>query len=121
MMYPRLLLLRQFLREDAVIFISIDDNEVAALRLLMDEIFGARNFVTQIEWQKIYTVKNSARNFSEMHDHILVFAKKIDKWDINLVPRASKQDSAFKNPDDDNRGPWKATPLHARNVYCQKT
>lgn len=119
MMYPRLVLLRQFLRDDGSIFISIDDNEVATLRLLMDEIFGARNFVTQIEWQKIYTVKNSARNFSEMHDHILVFAKKIDKWDINLVPRASKQDNAFRNPDDDYRGPWKATPLHARNVYSQ--
>jgi len=119
MMYPRLVLLRQFLREDGAIFVSIDDNEVATLRLLMDEIFGAGNFVTLIEWQKIYTIKNSARHFSEMHDHIVVFAKKLDLWCINLVPRAAKQDDAFKNPDSDPRGPWKATPIHARNVYAQ--
>ncbi|AVD88552.1 site-specific DNA-methyltransferase [Pseudomonas sp. SWI44] len=119
MMYPRLVLLKQFLRDDGAIFVSIDDNEVATLRLLMDEIFGANNFVTQIEWQKIYTVKNSARYFSEMHDHIICFAKNKHKWSINLIPRASKQDDAFKNPDNDPRGPWKATPFHARNVYSQ--
>lgn len=119
MMYPRLMLLKQFLREDGAIFVSIDDNEVAALRLLMNEIFGASNFVTQIEWQKVYTVKNSARFFSEMHDHILCFAKSLNGWNINLVPRASKQDDAFKNMDNDPRGPWKATPLHARNPYSQ--
>ena len=119
MMYPRLVLLKQFLREDGAIFVSIDDNEVATLRLLMDEIFESKNFVTQIEWQKIYTVKNSARHFSEMHDHILCYARRIDDWNLNLVPRASKQDNAFKNPDDDPRGPWKATPFHARNIYSQ--
>ena len=86
MMYPRLVMLRQFLREDGAIFVSIDDNEVATLRLLMDEIFGAGNFVTLIEWQKIYTIKNSARHFSEMHDHIVVFAKKLDIWSISSVP-----------------------------------
>lgn len=119
MMYPRLVLLRQFLRDDGAIFVSIDDNEVATLRLVMDEIFMASNFATQIEWQKIYTIKNSARHFSEMHDHIVVYAKKLDTWAINLVPRAAKQDDAFKNPDGDLRGPWKATPIHARNVYAQ--
>ncbi len=119
MMYPRLVLLRQFLREDGAIFVSIDDNEVATLRLLMNEIFGESNFVTQIEWQKVYTVKNSARHFSEMHDHILIFSKNLSSFNINLLPRASKQDDAFKNPDNDPRGPWKATPLHARNAYSQ--
>jgi site-specific DNA-methyltransferase (adenine-specific)/adenine-specific DNA-methyltransferase len=119
MMYPRIALLRQFLREDGAIFISIDDNEIASLRLLMDEIFGKSNFVSQIEWQKIYTVKNSARHFSEMHDHIVVYAKKLDYWNIRLVARGSKQDNAFKNLDNDPRGPWKATPLHARNIYSQ--
>ncbi len=119
MMYPRLALLKRFLREDGAIFVSIDDNEVATLRLLMDEVFGARNFVTQIEWQKIYTVKNSARHFSEMHDHILVYVNSLDKWNIQPLHRAAKQDNAFKNPDNDPRGPWKATPLHARNIYSQ--
>jgi adenine-specific DNA-methyltransferase len=64
MMYPRLVLLKQFLREDGAIFVSIDDNEVATLRLLMDEIFGARNFVTTVLWQKVYSPKNSARHLS---------------------------------------------------------
>ena len=63
MMYPRLVLLRQFLREDGAIFVSIDDNEVATLRLLMDEIFGASNFVATVLWQKVYSPKNSARHF----------------------------------------------------------
>jgi adenine-specific DNA-methyltransferase len=119
MMYPRMVLLKQFLSEDGAIFVSIDDNEVAALRLLMDEVFGARNFVSQIVWQKVYTVKNSARHFSEMHDHLLCFASNLSVWNIKLVPRASKQDDAFKNTDNDPRGPWKATPLHARNAYSQ--
>ncbi|MBI2918637.1 MAG: site-specific DNA-methyltransferase [Chloroflexi bacterium] len=119
MMYPRLDLLRQFLREDGAIFISIDDNEVQSLRFMMDEIFGQQNFVTTVSWQKIYTVKNSARQFSEMHDYLVVYARHADTWKPNLVPRASKQDRAYKNPDNDSRGPWKATPAHARNYYSQ--
>jgi site-specific DNA-methyltransferase (adenine-specific)/adenine-specific DNA-methyltransferase len=119
MMYPRLALLRQFLREDGSIFISLDDNEVQALRYVMDEIFGSQNFITTICWQKIYTVKNTARHFSEMHDYLIVYAKHANTWKPNLVPRSSKQDNAYKNPDNDIRGPWKATPLHARNYYSQ--
>lgn len=119
MMYPRLAVLRQFLTEDGAIFISLDDNEVQALRYAMDEIFGEQNFITTISWQKIYTVKNSARHFSEMHDYLVVYAKRADIWKPNLVPRTSKQDIAYKNPDNDHRGPWKATPLHARNYYSK--
>ncbi|MFZ1507859.1 MAG: site-specific DNA-methyltransferase [Anaerolineae bacterium] len=117
MMYPRLALLRQFLREDGAIFISIDDNEAQALRYVMDEIFGQHNFITTVSWQKIYTVKNTARHFSEMHDYLVVYALRADTWKPNLIPRSSKQDKAYKNPDNDPRGPWKATPLHARNYY----
>ncbi len=119
MMYPRLALLREFLSDDGAIFVSLDDNEVHALRYIMDEIFGSSNFVTTISWQKIYTVKNSARHFSEMHDYLVVYARHADTWKPNLVPRSSKQDKAYKNPDNDYRGPWKATPLHARNYYSQ--
>ena len=119
MMYPRLALLRQFLREDGAIFISIDDNEVQALRYVMDEIFGQNNFVTTVSWQKIYTVKNTARQFSEMHDYLVVYALHAADWKPNLIPRSSKQDRAYKNSDNDPRGPWKATPLHARNYYSQ--
>lgn len=80
MMYPRLALLRQFLREDGAVFISIDDNEVAALRLLMDEVFGQKNFISTVLWKKVYSPKNSARHFSEDHDYLVVYAKRSDDW-----------------------------------------
>ncbi len=95
MMYPRLVLLKEFLREDGAIFLSIDDNEVHTLRSLLDEIFGNRNFVTTLIWQKIYTVKNSARHFSEMHDYILVYAKDINKWQRNLLPRSTELNDSY--------------------------
>ena len=71
MMYPRLLLLRELLAENGAIFISIDDNEVSSLRMIMDEIFGKENFVSTIVWQKVYTVKNSAKYLSDMHDYVV--------------------------------------------------
>lgn len=121
MMYPRLALLRQFLRQDGSIFISIDDNEVQSLRYIMDEIFGASNFVATILWQKVYSPKNSARHFSEDHDYLLVYAKRAEIWKPNLLPRNEKQDSAYKNRDNDPRGPWKTGDLSARNYYSLGT
>ncbi len=117
MMYPRLALLRQFLSEDGAIFISLDDNEVQALRYIMDEIFGAPNFITTVLWQKVYSPKNSARHFSEDHDYVVVYAKNANIWKPNLVPRSEDQDSAYKNRDNDPRGPWKTSDLSARNYY----
>ncbi len=121
MMYPRLALLRQFLREDGAIFISIDDNEVQSLRYVMDELFGASNFIATVLWQKVYSPKNSARHFSEDHDYLVVYAKRADNWKPNLVPRSEEQDSAYKNRDNDPRGPWKTGDLSARNYYSQGT
>lgn len=121
MMYPRLVLLRQFLREDGAIFISIDDNEVATLRLLMDEIFGAKNFVATVLWQKVYSPKNSARHLSEDHDYIVIYAAKAETWKPTLLGRNESQDAAYKNPDDDPRGPWKTSDLSARNYYSDGT
>ena len=114
MMYPRLVLLRQFLREDGAIFVSIDDNEVATLRFLMDEIFGAKNFVATVLWQKVYSPKNSARHLSEDHDYIVIYAAKADAWKPNLLPRTEEQNAAYKNPDKDPRGVWKTSDLSAR-------
>lgn len=113
----RLLILFRLLSEDGSIWVSIDDNECHYLKVIMDEIFGRENFVTTVIWQMIYTTKNTARHFSAMHDYVLVYAKDKSKFEINLLPRDSKQDDAYKNPDGDKRGPWKATPLHARNFY----
>jgi adenine-specific DNA-methyltransferase len=117
MMYPRLVLLKQFLSDDGAIFVSIDDNEVASLRFLMDEIFGRRTFIAQISWQKVHTLKNTAVQFSEMHDHIVVHADEGTEWRSKPLERTDKQNKAYKNPDKDSRGIWKATPLHARNHY----
>jgi len=121
MMYPRLSLLRDFLTEDGAIFVSISDHEVHSLRMLMDEVFGPRNFIAAIIWQKVYSPKNSAKHFSEDHDYIIVYAQNADVWRPNLVSRTSKQDKAYKNPDNDPRGPWKTSDLSARNYYSLGT
>ena len=121
MMYPRLVLLKQFLADDGAIFVSIDDNEVASLRMLMDEVFGRKNFVTTAIWQKVYSPKNSASYFSEDHDFVVVYANVKGRFNKNLIPRSEKQDKAYKNPDNDKRGVWKTSDLSARNPYSEGT
>lgn len=105
MVYPRLKLARNLLREDGVIFISIDDNEVANLRKLCEEIFGDDNFLANVVWQKKYAVSNDDPGIAPMHDHILVFQKS-SAFRRNLLPRSEKQMHRYKNLDDDPRGPW---------------
>ncbi|OBG34921.1 site-specific DNA-methyltransferase [Mycolicibacter heraklionensis] len=121
MMYPRLVLARNLLTQDGVIFVSIDDNEIANLRELMDEVFGPENFVASVIWQKVYSPKSTARHFSEDHDYIVVYARNAEIWTPGLLPRTEKQDKAYKNPDNDRRGPWKAGDLGARNYYSKGT
>ena len=111
MMLPRLQLLRELLREDGSIWVTIDDNEGHYLKVLMDEVFGRGNFVANVIWQKKYSPQNDAEFFSAMHDHLFVFAKNSTRLTRNLVPRTAKQDDAYKNPDDDSRGLWKASDL----------
>ncbi|MCV7464145.1 site-specific DNA-methyltransferase [Micrococcus luteus] len=117
MMHPRLKLARNLLTGDGAIFISIDDHEVDNLRKLCDEVFGARNFVAQIIWQKVYSPKNSAQFFSEDHDYILVYARDKNVWRPNSLPRTAEMEARYKNPDNDPRGPWKPVDLTARNAY----
>jgi len=121
MMYPRLALLRDFLTEDGAIFISIDDNEVQNLRAVMDEIFGARNFITTVIWHKNYAPKGTAKHFSEDHDFIIVYARNAASWRPRLVPRSEKQNKLYKNPDNDPRGLWRPNNLAARNYYSKGT
>lgn len=117
LMYPRLELLRELLAENGSIWISIDDNEAHYLKIIMDEIFGRKNFITNLIWQKLYTVKNSAKYFSDMHDHILVYGKNKDLWQRNLFPRTAKANDNYNNPDNDPRGPWTTNAVQARNYY----
>ncbi|MEW5921405.1 MAG: site-specific DNA-methyltransferase [Bacillota bacterium] len=121
MMYPRLYLARNLLREDGVIFISIDDNEVQNLRLIMNEIFGEENFIATIIWQKVFSPKNTARHFSVDHDYILTYARNADTWVPNLLPRTEKMKGRYSNPDNDPRGPWASSDLCARNYYSEGT
>lgn len=114
-MYARLLLARDVLADDGVIFISIDDNENANLKLLCDDVFGEDNFVATIIWEKVHTRKNSAIYFSESHDYILCIAKKKMSFNRNLIPR--EDTSAYGNPDNDPKGPWKPDPIYANNPY----
>ena len=121
MMYPRLVLLRELLREDGSLWMSIDDNEVHHARMLLDEVFGAANFVATVIWQKVYSPKNSAKYLSEDHDYIICFARSKTAWVPNLLARTSSQDAAYTNPDADSRGPWKSSDLSARNFYSEGT
>ncbi len=117
MMRDRLEILRILLSDNGSIWISIDDNEMPYLRVLMDEIFGRSNFIAQCIWQKVYSPKSTAKFLSEMHDYIVCYAKNAEKWERLLLPRTEKQDKAYKNTDNDPRGPWKAGDLSARNYY----
>ena len=115
MIYSRLMLARNLLTEDGVIFISIDDGEVGNLRKICDEVFGTANFLANLIWEKKYTVANDALFFSDNHDHILCYAKDVFKFSIGKLPRTEEMNAAYKNPDNHPKGPWKATPLHAKS------
>jgi adenine-specific DNA-methyltransferase len=117
----RLEILRRLLSPDGSIWISIDDNECHYLKVVCDEVFGRGNFVDSIIWQKIYTVKNSARHFSGMHEYILVYAKNKDVCNINLLPRSDELNESYSNPDNDPRGDWTTNAIQARNFYSQGT
>jgi len=108
MMYSRLLIARQLLREDGVIFISIDDNEVHHLRKLCEEVFGEENFLDCIVWQKTFAPKNDSKYFSSEHEYLLVFLKSKEAFEINLLERGEKQNARYSNPDNDKRGVWKS-------------
>lgn len=106
MMLPRLKLLREMLRDDGVIFISIDDNEVHHLRMLMEEVFGENNFVAELVWQKKFSRQSDAKWFSDTHEYLIVYARNKEMWKPNLLARTVKQDERYKNIDNDPRGPW---------------
>ncbi|EGK7522308.1 site-specific DNA-methyltransferase [Campylobacter lari] len=113
-MLPRLKLARDLLKEDGVIFISIDDNEQANLKILCDEIFGEENFVGDLIWNNKYTTSNDT-DISYQHEHILIYSKDRNNFKLGLLPRTEKQNKDYKNRDNDPKGAWKPTPIHARS------
>jgi adenine-specific DNA-methyltransferase len=121
MIYPRLKLAHNLLRDDGAIFISIADHEIQNLRCAMNELFGEENFIATVIWQKVYSPKNSARHFSEDHDYIVVYAKNSETWMPKLLPRTEEMEARYGNPDNDPRGPWKPGDLSARNYYSEGT
>lgn len=115
MMYPRLKLLQKLLADDGAIFISIDDNEQANLKLICDEIFGVGNFVSNIIWQKKFSPQNDSKWFSDNHDFIVCYAKNKYSWYPNLMERSLESNSRYKNPDNDPRGVWASTDLAVKS------
>lgn len=113
MICPRIRLAKDLLSDDGLIVISIDDNEYKNMRNICDEVLGECNFVACVVWQKIHSIKNDAKYFSENHEYALIYAKSIDKIKIHLLPRTDEMNSRYKNPDNDPRGPWQSGDLVA--------
>jgi adenine-specific DNA-methyltransferase len=116
MMYPRLELLRELLREDGSIWISIDDDECHYLKVICDEVLGRKNFINNVIWQKKFSPQNDAKWLSDNHDHILCYAKNKSVWKPNLLPRSEEMNARYKNPDNDPRGPWTSSDLSVRRI-----
>ena len=120
MIYSRLLLARNLLTQDGVIFISIDDHEQENLKKIADEVFGASNFIAQVVWERAFSPVNLKKHFSESHDYILCYAKSIDHAVCNGLPRNNESDSRYSNPDNDERGPWTSGDLSVGPVIESK-
>ena len=114
----RLELLRSLLAAEGALWMTIDDNECHYLKILCDEVFGRKNFVANVVWQKAYTSNQTAKHLSNTHDHLLVYARDSDAFHIGKLPRSEEQKEKFTNPDNDPRGPWKAENLSAGKFYA---
>ncbi len=111
MIYPRLKVAKDLLSEDGAIFISVDDHEIENLKKICNEVYGERNFVACVVWQRTYAPISLKKYFSESHDFCLIYSKNLDFFKMNLLPRSDKQNKDYKNPDNDPRGPWKVGNL----------
>lgn len=120
MIYPRLKVARDLLTEDGVIFISIDDNEVENLRKVCDEVFGERNFIAQLIWERAFSPKNDARFVSNSHDYVLMFTRNIDSYVIGRLDRTAEANARYSNPDNDPRGVWMSSDISVKtyNAAC---
>ena len=122
LMYSRLELLKEFLREDGSIWISIDADESHYLKVLCDEIFGRQCFVDEVIWQRAFSPINLKKTLSRSHDALLVYCKNPINFELNRLPRSAEANSRYKNPDNDPRGAWTSGDLSVgpaveRNIY----
>lgn len=115
MIRDRLVQIRRLLSEDGSVWIHLDDTQMHRARCVLDEVFGASNFVANVIWQKTYTRENRT-DISISHDNVIVYAVNKPLWKNarNLLPPSDAQRSRYSNPDNDPRGDWKATPVHAK-------
>ncbi|WP_235357072.1 site-specific DNA-methyltransferase [Bacillus alveayuensis] len=120
LMKPRLEILRNLLSNDGSIWISIDADESHYLKVLCDEIFGRRNFVDEVIWQRAYSPINLKKTLSRSHDTILVYAKEIEGFQLNKLPRGEDANNRYSNPDNDPRGPWMSDNLSVGPVVEEK-
>lgn len=117
MIYSRIRVAKNLLDDDGLICVSIDDGESANLKKVLDEVFGETNFIATIAWQKRYVANITARHISDMHDFIHVYAKDGSMAAVHKWPLTDEQLKAYKNPDNDPRGPWRAQDLSASKPY----
>ncbi len=115
-MKQRMTIAHNLLCKNGVVFISLDDNEVATLRILCDEIFGYQNFVANVVWEKKFSPQNDAKWLSDSHDYILVYAKNKEEWHPRLLTRTEEMDSRYSNPDNDPRGPWTSSDFTVKTA-----
>ena len=108
MIYPRLKLAKNLLTDDGVIFISIDDGEQENIKKICDEIFGEKNFIAQVIWERAFAPINLKKHFSNSHDYLICYSKNIDNTICNGLPRGEESDSRYSNPDNDPRGVWQS-------------
>ncbi len=115
LMRDRIEVMHRLLAPNGSLWILIDDTEAHYLKVVCDEIFGRAGFIGTVIWQKKYTQANDATFLSDAHDYLLVYARDRAQLRFNGLPRSARQQAAYRNPDEDPRGPWKATPLHAKS------
>lgn len=111
MIYPRLRVAKDLLKDDGAIFISIDDNEVDNLKKICNEVFGEENFIACVVWERAFSPVNLKKHFSESHDYIVCYAKNIDDLTCNGLPRSEEANDRYSNPDNDPRGNWASADL----------
>ena len=119
MIYSRLLLARNLLSDDGVIFISIDDNEVENLKKISCEVFGGENFIAQLIWERAFSPKNDARFVSNSHDYVLMIAKSINDFVIGRLPRTEEANARYTNPDNDPRGVWSSSDISVKTYNAE--